>query len=647
MCSDLIKIKDKYGERMMHLCRKLFPTILEEEGRLFELLSSYFAYSKYLYDDIVNNLLIDNFRTYIYSLYETECEELVEIDKTPSELLDDAGYVLYECKNEEDIQAFRKYYNSGECLCSFRGYRLRTCYVFFAVKKNVDEIRREDFINPYRQDIYGTSVISIQFAKGDVNTLSIKNRYNHKVINPDATYSNNLENIIPGLTRSFEKYYNLNISQNNFRGFEIPGYVRTRDVNTEDVKIPGKDFRYNYQINNIYYCDDNIIIDNFMVVDKYQEKEKYIVMDYYIIDLVNKEIGLYDKTINNGIEDSIRDSFIYSFDNIKKIEIVRCKDTKNRKLKIIYNDDKYVFIEIDKHNRMISYSNNYLSLIPDDFLRLNLYLEKIDIPNVLNIGDNVLYENKYLMEINANRIIEIGDKFLYNNNSINYLSFPMVIRVGNDFLYNNRILDDIRMFNLAQVGDSYLYENRSLREINFPNLLYVGDGFISCNRIIEDAYLGNLVNVGNCFLSGNKGLIRLDLSELKQVGDNFLRCNEILVQFLAENLEIVGSNFMYSNRNLLVVCLSRLRYIENNFLYKNNSIKILDLSELCKVGPCFMKENNSLLILLASKLKVVGINFLPNNNVLEYTELNSLENYGRGFLDNNINVKKRVLSLVN
>lgn len=83
------------------------------------------------------------------------------------------------------------------------------CHVFFAIKTNVDSIQRKHFLNPERQDEYGTSVISIQFTKDESCTLSIKNRYNHRVINCDATFSNNLDNIIPGLTRSFEKYYGL------------------------------------------------------------------------------------------------------------------------------------------------------------------------------------------------------------------------------------------------------------------------------------------------------------------------------------------------------------------------------------------------------------------------------------------------------
>lgn len=53
--NNLNKIKKHYGERMMHFCRKSFPTILETEGRLFRILSEHFPYSKFLYEDIMNS----------------------------------------------------------------------------------------------------------------------------------------------------------------------------------------------------------------------------------------------------------------------------------------------------------------------------------------------------------------------------------------------------------------------------------------------------------------------------------------------------------------------------------------------------------------------------------------------------------------
>ena len=50
---DLKDIKKYYGENMMHLCRELFPSLLEQEGLLFRIISDHFDYSKLLYDDII------------------------------------------------------------------------------------------------------------------------------------------------------------------------------------------------------------------------------------------------------------------------------------------------------------------------------------------------------------------------------------------------------------------------------------------------------------------------------------------------------------------------------------------------------------------------------------------------------------------
>ena len=131
---DLIKIRKYYGENMMHLCRSLFPTLLETDNLLFNLIESNFAHSRYLYDDIIEDKMIEEFKNYIYSLVDVEKEE-IEVIKTPKELLDEAGYVLYECKTEEDIQKFKKYYAKREELCTFQGGRLDYCHVFFCCKE--------------------------------------------------------------------------------------------------------------------------------------------------------------------------------------------------------------------------------------------------------------------------------------------------------------------------------------------------------------------------------------------------------------------------------------------------------------------------------------------------------------------------------
>ena len=43
MNEELRKIKKIYGEEMMHMCRMMFPTILEEEGLLLSILEANLA----------------------------------------------------------------------------------------------------------------------------------------------------------------------------------------------------------------------------------------------------------------------------------------------------------------------------------------------------------------------------------------------------------------------------------------------------------------------------------------------------------------------------------------------------------------------------------------------------------------------------
>ena len=132
MTPELKEIKKKYGEEMAHFCREHFATFLETEGLLSSLLFENFNPSHELYKNLKENDLLSDFVKYIYSF--TEEDENVNTDKTPQELLNSVGYHLYECKTESDIQSFKKYYAPREELCTFRGGRLDTCYVFFAVK---------------------------------------------------------------------------------------------------------------------------------------------------------------------------------------------------------------------------------------------------------------------------------------------------------------------------------------------------------------------------------------------------------------------------------------------------------------------------------------------------------------------------------
>ena len=566
MINDLKVIRKKYGEKMYHFCRESFPTLLEEPGKLLKLLSDNFHESHSLFDDIVANGKESEFKNFIYSLVDVENNNELVMIKTPEELMSSAGYVLVECYNEGDIQAFRKYYAPGEELCTFKGGRLNRCRVFFAVKKNVSDIKREDFKNPTRQDEYGTSVISIQFTKDGTNTLSIKNRYNHTVNNPDATFSNNLDNIIPGLTESFERHKGI-VQRYKGQNFEIEGYVRAND---------GKYYKYNYEINNVYYCPDNIIIDHFNV--KKYDKSRYLIIDYFIIDLSkdNKSISLYDNNLNLGNGDS----FCNVIKDINKIEIDSIDSGK--KITILGDNNECLEITTDKDGKIISLKMNEIYVIGDYFLDWNKSLQELYVPNLTEVGDYFLYCNKFLQKFTVQNLTKVGDCFLFDNTSLQELYLPNLTKVGDGFLTGNISLQELYVPNLTEVGHMFLNYNISLQELYVPNLTEVGGDFLSENTSLQKFTAPNLTKTGDGFLGSNTSLQELCVPNLTEVGDWFLYYNTSLQKLYVPNLTKAGDKFLYSNKSLQELNLPNLTEVGGKFLNNNKELRNKILSEIRK-----------------------------------------------------------------
>ena len=160
-------------------------------------------------------------------------------------------YKLYRCKTKEELDYFKKYYEKYELICTFDDEkRLEECHIFFAVREGAENLDRKSFVQPQRQDEYGTSVISIQFDK-EYNDVSIKNRYNHTVENPDCTFSNNLDEIVPGLGDSFAFHYDMGqvVDLEDYCFLKIPGFVKASN---------GKHYKYFSKCKSIKYIKNKI-----------------------------------------------------------------------------------------------------------------------------------------------------------------------------------------------------------------------------------------------------------------------------------------------------------------------------------------------------------------------------------------------------
>ena len=612
---DLKYIKKHFGEKLSHLCRELFSSILERPGLLYHLLITNFNPSRDLYYDIAKEGKEQNFKNYIYSFTDIY-DEKATTDKSVKELLESVGYNLYECKTNEDIQKFKKYYRGNETLCTFKDpNRIKGHYIFFIVKKNVDEIKRENFDHPQREDEYGVSVLDLQFDKGEKQIVSIKCRYNHTVSNPDATYSNNLDKIVPGLTYAFEKEYDFNIGKEYLTDFALNHYVRT---------IGGRLYKYNYEINNIHYCPDNVIINNGIVINNFKDKGRYTLLDCFILDEKRKIIYLYDQRISS--------SFIDDLENIKDVKILKKGD--NREITLYFIDKNPVIIKIDKNNQIIGLYNDNVIYVGECYLSENITIKELDLPNLKCCGDHFLAKNTSLKELNLPNLKVCGIDFLKNNNVLEELSLPSLKKCGNQFLCYATLIDELRLPNLEECGNHFLRKIHNLQTLDLPKLKVCGNSFlINLNK--ESIYLPSLIRCGNDFVGYNKSLIELNLPNLEECGVEFLNANNSLVKLELPNLIRCNNNFLGYNRVLKELNLPKLVKCGDWFLYSNRELKELSLPSLERAGYCFLAENVDLEKVNLPKLRYCDGCFLYSNNKLTNISLPSLEACDENFLLNN------------
>ena len=596
--SDLKFLKKHYGEKFARFCRTNFPTALETEGLLSNLISKKFAPSRALYEDIICNPdAVSRFKGYInFRVRRTSTQ--IDTKKTPEELMSEAGYILYpECRTYGEIYEFQKYYALGEELCTFHADRLETCRVWFAVKKDVDDIRREDFKNPERQDRYGTSVISIQFTKNTPITLSIKNRYNHTVKNPDATFSNDLENIIPGLTSAFEQTYNMDLS-----------YVKGEDILYMDDYTPDENgtlYKVNVDNGREYFCENNIVIDSHGHVIKY-DKSRYILMDDYIVDLQQKTIKNYAKKY---------DAFLNSLGEVKDVRVSR--NIEGNKVVIVTpKNGEDIFITLNDRNGIIGLENNNVEVIGDDFLSYNKTLKYLKMDNLKVVGHS----------------------FLYSNEALGSLTLNNLERCATNFLCLNKILSEFHAEKLEFAGCYFLDRNLGLKSLTLNSLKKASESFLQLNEDLEYFEAQNLTDIEDFFLRNNTKLKKLKLNNVRNIGTYFLEHNEILEELEMQSLSKTSLYFLCRNKNLKVLKADSLEETDLGFLMDNTELEEISLKNLRKVRSYFLRSNVKLKKAYFPNLVETDYEFLYRNNSLEEINLDSLKKF-KDVLVNNTTLK--------
>lgn len=320
---------------------------------------------------------------YLYSLTQPESYSTSnEYDYI--ELFNKASYQIEHTSTVESFKKYKTYFKKGELLCSFNNIqnRLNNFICLWAVKHNVSEIKRSK--KPARQDAYGTSVICIQISK-TTNFISIKNRYNHSVTNPDNTFNSNPDNIIYGLSSAIEKHFNISFKKDNSipDGFMVIGDKIIKVIDEYD---------------GIYF-GINCYIKNGELIELNTDYE--YLFDTYVL-------SIRDKKIYNLVD--VDDCFVDIITELLKSNSVYIEN----KTIHIGNDS----IILNDNNQIIGLCLDSVVSIGNDFLYYNTELRELRLDSVVTIGNYFLYYNKELRELRLDSVENIGDKLLLCNTEL-------------------------------------------------------------------------------------------------------------------------------------------------------------------------------------------------------------------------------------
>lgn len=453
MDGELKRIKKIYGEDFAKLCRSLFPAILEDEGKLLDILTKNFAPTRALCDAINTEEKKLELKYFVYHEAGIGSEKPKYNASTPEQLMESVGYKLYRCKTDEEVKQFMKYYRRDELLCTFNDPdRVKECDVFFAVRKDAEMLNREEFVSPKREDSYGTSVISLQFDKKD-GEVSIKNRYNHTVENPDNTFSNDLDRIVPGLKDSFYTHYGIE-SYVDYSEYKYPGFENF--VKAHDGKRYKYNYRYNDGITRVYFCENNVVINGGNVTQ--YDKARYDLVDTFLIDKS-------EKTIKNLMFQ--RDAFVEDFQDVEKIDAENIEDGL-RNIIVTKNDGTYFTVTVNAGNTIVGYENNFKKSISPYFLANNTTLKYFKMDNVEEIGNLFLRHNVVLESIVLPKVKRVAIDFLCLNDKLEYLDLPELKSAGESFLADNTTLKVVKLPKLETVGEDFLKKLKLPKQLDMP-----------------------------------------------------------------------------------------------------------------------------------------------------------------------------------
>lgn len=483
---------------------------------------------------------------------ETKQEEI----KDPIELLNEAGYDAFYVTNLSQQNSIEKYFEPNERLCTFKDPdRYKDFYIIHAVRKNVKDIKRGN--PPKREDEYGTSVISIQIAKKG-GFISIKNRYNHTIDNPDATFNNNPDNIIRGLTTALKHKFGVDFMTQEV---EIPDNYRI---------VKNQLVRFNYEIDNVYY-GNKYYFKGSEITKLNPDYE--IMLDNVILDTRTGDV--------RSINESTKDLSHVLNDEISghKVKTEKDKETGETIINIIDENKNIKELARTKDGCITSLLLYKTSEIGKGFLKNNKKLKMLYAPKLRKIGNGSFHLCQKIKQIHIPELEEMGVDVFARAYELSELYAPKLKKMRDGCFGRNKKIERLYLPQLEQMGFGCFSQTEELMELNLPKLKKIGSNCFCYNAKLRKLYIPELEEIGESVFANVKHLKELVAPKLKKMRHNFTYGAMSLKTLYVPELENIGTDCFNDTKIIQNLYAPKLKIEEHTPKCVLRAIKLATLRE--------------------------------------------------------------------
>lgn len=533
---------------------------------------------------------------FLESLKMGDKKEVFETDKDPFQLLNEAGYDAFYADSLEKQNAIQKYFAKGEELCTFKDeMRYKNYHIIHAVKKNVDSIKRTDFLEPERHDAYATSVISIQILKRG-SFIKICNRYNHSVRYPDNTFNSNPDNIIKGLSDSLSRYFDV-----DFSGTAVA-------LGSDFILVGKQIFKINFEADNVYFGDD-FYIKNGEIFNINKDYE--MLIESTIIDFKNATCysPLWWKT--PALTNLLNAEFLNA-----KLQVQKNGNEK----RIFANQQEIVRL---KEGNITGIYSRKASKLDSFFLHTHEHIEEFVCENVTKIGANCLSYCSNLRLIKLPKMKEMGSGCVCENPKLETFFAPELNCLAPDSLCCVG-LQELDLPKVQYVKGRAITNCPKLERVSMPNLC-VADMICNCCDHLIDIEMPRLEKIqcdSFCMLLSVQKLYFPELQSVKGSFNNLPSLNLIKLPKM-QVVDGVGDSF--SRIGCEMVSFPQLEKVSGHFLNQNNQLKKVFLPRLVKAGPKMLATCVVLREAYLNALEHLEIDFLRDTSHLVLLRLDNVQ----------------------